>query len=114
MSPNADPRRRCLRIGEWPDSDRLLWEQTMAAAPASFTQQGIAADLAPPTIRKARAGYGRWLGFLQQRGWLMPSETAGDRATHDRAAAYLDELKLLGNRDYTTVGRFHELETALR
>src|SRR4051812_43487731 len=114
MSPNADPRRRCLRIGEWPDSDRLLWEQAMSATAASFTRQGIAADLAPPTIRKAQAGYGRWLGFLQRRGWLVPIETAGERATHDRAATYLDELKSLGNRDYTIVGRFLELETALR
>jgi site-specific recombinase XerC len=113
--PMTDPRRRVLSLPEWPDADRRAWQAAIAPADVpSFTQRSAAAGLAAATLRKTMGGYGRWLGFLDRQGWLEPQMPAIDRVTPERVAAYFDELRAVGNADHTIIGRFQELEVALR
>ncbi|WP_052215190.1 tyrosine-type recombinase/integrase [Belnapia sp. F-4-1] len=86
----------------------------MASRRGRFSARGLAARLAPASLEKAQEGYGRWLGFLHYHGWLDPEAGPLGRLNEDRAAAYFDELVVLGNGDYTVVGRFQELQMALR
>src|SRR4051812_35039369 len=86
------------------------WRRHRAASPS---RRSLLISSCRPFARH-RPGMAGGSGFCSNVHWLVPTETAVDRATDDRAAAYLDELKSLGNRDYTIVGRFLELETALR
>ncbi|MBL6081802.1 tyrosine-type recombinase/integrase [Belnapia sp. T18] len=79
-----------------------------------FSVRGPAARFAPQAIGKALAGYSRWLGFNRYHGWLDPALGVMNRVTETRVAAYFDELQTLGNRDYTILGRFQELQMALR
>lgn len=114
MPRTVDPRRRCLPLAEWPAADRAAWEAAMRAARGRFSARGPAAGLAPKTIEKAQEGYGRWLGFLRHEDDLDPDVGPLARLSEARAAAFLDALRALGNRDYTIVGRFLELQSALR
>ena len=114
MARIIDPRRRCFDLVDWPEPDRRLWEAAIAARRGRFSKRGLAARLAPASLEKTMEGYGRWLGFLHYYGWLDPEVGPLARLDEDRAAAYLDELVALGNRDYTIIGRFQELQTAIR
>lgn len=114
MTRIIDPRRRCLDLVDWPGPDRRLWEVAMGSRRGRFSTRGLAARLAPASIEKAMEGYGRWLGFLHYHGWLDPDDGPLERLDEDRAAVYFDELVALGNGDYTIVGRFQELQMALR
>lgn len=109
-----DARRRCLDVEDWPEPDRRLWKTAKASRRGRFAARGLASRLAPATLEKTEEGYGRLLGFLDHRGWLDREVGPLDRLNEDRAAAYFDELVALGNRYYTIVGRFQELQTALR
>ena len=109
-----DPRRRCLALRDWPEPDRLAWEAAMRGRRGRFSARGLAARLAPASIAKAFEGYGRWLGFLRYHGWLDPVVGLLERVTEEWAATYFDDLVALGNSDYAIVGRFQELQMALR
>jgi site-specific recombinase XerD len=74
---------------------------------------GPAAEWAPRSAAKYAAGYGRWLSFLDGRGWLDPDVSPGQRVTRERVAAYLEELQGR-NGTYTVVCRLEELAAALR
>ena len=113
MLHRMDPQRRSLPVPEWPAADLAAWERAIAAAQGRFSARGPAARLSAASIKKAGKGYGRWLGFLLQRGWLDPAAGPADRPSEARAAAYFDELRALGNRGATIVGRFTELRMAL-
>ncbi|MBL6082413.1 tyrosine-type recombinase/integrase [Belnapia sp. T18] len=114
MARIIDPRRRCLDLIDWPEPDRRLWQAAMGSRRGRFSARGLAARLAPASLEKALEGYGRWLGFLDYLGWLDREVGPLERLNEDRAAAYFDELVALGNGDYTIVGRFQELQMALR
>jgi hypothetical protein len=74
---------------------------------------GPATEWAPRSAAKYAAGYGRWLCFLDGRGWLDPDALPGARVTRERVAAYVEELQGR-NGTYTVVCRLEELAAALR
>jgi len=113
MPRKVDPRRRCLPLAEWPAADREAWEAAMRAARGRFSGRGRAGRLSAEALEKTREGYGRWLGFLDHRGWLDRDAAPGDRPSEARVASYFDGLRALGNRDHTITGRFQELRDAL-
>ncbi|MBB5696511.1 site-specific integrase [Muricoccus pecuniae] len=109
-----DPRRRCLKLEEWPASHRAAWEVAMARKGRRFSTRGSAAHLADKSIEKTGDGYGRWLGFLSWHGLLREEVGPAELVTPELADRYFDELIALGNADYTVVGRFDELAGAMR
>jgi len=108
------PERRCIRFINWPEQDRLAFEAALQAARGRFSRRGYAATLRPASIRKARDGYGRWLGFLTFTNDLDPVCNPAARLTDQRLDSYLAFLMGLGNADATTLGRFTELRMAMR
>ena len=114
MPRHTDPRRRCLPIAEWPERDRLAWMEAMSRSAGTFSGRGYAATLGPKSLEKISDGYGRWLGHLAFLGELDPLACPGARPTMARLDRYFATLQELGNRDHTIIGRFQELQGALR
>ena len=109
---SPDPRRRCVKIDAWPDLDRALWAEGLAR-PSSIDHTNVCEQFRAASIRKARDGYGRWLGFLRFNGELDEAEHPAARVTVPRIQAYFGQMRELGNADYTLVGRLHELTIGL-
>ncbi len=110
--PKTDPRRRCMRLAEWPPADREAWtEATRLGDP--FDGCGLAAHWREGTKRKVVSAYGRWLTFLQLRkvlDWRAPPTA---RISVDLLRSYVDELgKQVSS--VTLAGRVTDLQEALR
>lgn len=91
-NPRKDPSRRCLKVHEWPQADRAAWEEAGRQVDLLNGDAGPASRWSPDTAHKNRKGYGRWIRFLQTKGWLDPDTLPVSRITPDRVAAYLEEL----------------------
>ena len=107
-----DPKRRCLKVNEWPPADRALW-QRMHTAGDPFQETGAAAHWRKETRHKNRKGYGRWLTFLTNHGVFFSDETPGDRVTSENAEAYLEELVMQDVSGYTRCNRLFELYSVI-
>lgn len=102
-------------IERWPEGDRSAWHRNcLPNDPYDDDGQHYGATLAPTSLSKTAEGYGRWLCFLDSRGWLDPSLPPFERVTRRHRHAYFNKMKRAGNADYTIIGRFQELEMALK
>lgn len=109
------PARLVTRFNEWPERDRAAWLLDCSPShPYDDDGPHFAVTLRPSTLGKMKKGYGRWLRFLEARGWLDPDLPALERVTRLRLGAYLRELKRAGNANSTIVGRVQELEMTLK
>jgi hypothetical protein len=111
--PTSPVTHRVLRIPEWPEIDRELWEAGLAPRD-QFDGPAYAARLRPTTIRNAACGHGRWLGVLAASGTLDPAVPPAARVTPARVRAYLAALQAAGNTNNSIVTRFFDLQAALR
>jgi integrase len=103
-----DPNRRCLKVAEWPKSDRRAWDAALASGHPLVEVPSSAAAWRPATMHKNRRGYGRWLGFLTQIGVDLTKPVA-DRVTPDRVRTYVDQLTRQSCSSYTIRNRIGEL-----
>lgn len=110
----VDPRRRCLKLAEWPESDRHLWVAGTTRGPRSYKGASYASHLSQKSIDKAHDGYGRYLGFLAWRGELDHDAHPAERVTRERVEAFVALMRALRNADYTIIGRIDELLSAMR
>jgi hypothetical protein len=94
FSEDYPPERRRIRFSDWPERDRLAYEQARRLGDA-FDLPGPAALWADETCRGRRAGYGRYLNFLHRNELLLAAEGPADRVTPDRITLYLAEMKQL-------------------
>jgi hypothetical protein len=108
----ADTARQCRPLEAWPPGDRSAWVAALAPR-GPLDDAGPAADWAPRSAAKYATGYGRWLSFLDSRGWLDPDALPGARVSRERVAAYVAALKDR-NGTYPVVCRLEELAAALR
>ena len=112
LDPKKDPRRRCMRLAEWPPGDRDAWTKaTQLGEP--FDTCSLAAYWREDTKRKVVSAYGRWLTFLQLRGALDRDATPGTRISNDLLRSYVGELRELVS-SVTLAGRITDLQEALR
>ena len=88
LPPRNDPARRCLKLRDWPEPDRLAWEAAIA-----HCESGLASHWRPNTRKGVLDAYGRWLTFLERNGWIEPNASPGQRLTPDRLVAYVAELQ---------------------
>ena len=87
-----DPTRRCKRVEEWPELDQAAW--TAALQPSDDPDQSkVAEHWSDGTRHCVVSGYGRWLTWLEQHGWLDPQQSPAERVTAERVAAYTAELR---------------------
>ena len=105
---------RCLPLDEWPALDRAAWELGCTPGDPFDDDPRHGAELRPASREKIRKGYGRWLHFLAEQGWLDPTAPPLARVTELRLWAYFQALRAAGNAPFTIIGRFAELRMALR
>jgi hypothetical protein len=101
-----------LPFAAWPEQDRLVWEAGTRRA-GLFEERNAGADWSPHSRNKTAKGYGRWLGWLTQKGLFDPSLAPGARVTKPLVADYVSALSL-HCAPHTIVCRLQELYDALR
>src|SRR5450759_467375 len=88
---SADAPPRSLPIHEWPDADRLAWED--ACRPGSRLKPGGTACYLAQVSRNDFANrYGAFLGFLQRSGRLERHANAAAQVTLPNVDAYIANL----------------------
>ncbi len=74
----------------WPPLDRKMW--IAAKQPGDpFEKPGVASEWSPVTQRLTEEGYGRYLGWLKERGELDPQAQPIDRIDEARVAAFVED-----------------------
>lgn len=116
--PNArddDNRARQLarRVASWPAIDQGLWNASCCPGDP-LDDPGHGASLRLASQHKIAKGYTYWLAFLRETGLLDEAVPPEARISHARSAAWFRALKARGNRPFTIVGRFSELNLALK
>ncbi len=112
IASNFHPARRCLRPEQWPLADREAW--AAAFKPGNLLDPpGPGAHLSPARIRNLELGYGRWLTWCEDEGYLQPGSTPAERLTKDRLKAYVAHLEEL-NSSKTVMIRIQQLGAAIR
>jgi integrase/recombinase XerD len=100
--------RRCKPVAQWPQRDRLCWEA--ALQPGDWLEPGGGrAQHSRYSNRAMEKGYGRWLAWLDGKGWLDNRVAPGDRITPDRVRTYVADLEA-ENASGTVVARLIELK----
>ena len=74
LHPHEDPKRRCLKVHEWPEADRLAWELAFEPGDVLDDTVGPGVHWSEQTREKYRKGYGRWLTFLILNGGIDPDQ----------------------------------------
>jgi integrase/recombinase XerD len=99
--------RCCRPIDQWPQHDRQRWQA--ALQPGDLLEQGgCRAEHSGYSNRAIEKGYGRWLTWLDSRGFLDDRAPA-DRITPERVAAYVEHLES-ENASGTVIARLIELK----
>jgi site-specific recombinase XerD len=104
-------RRLCLPIEQWPEADRVGWRKAIQDA-GPFGRNSTASAWAEATRAGTVFGYGRWLGWASEKGFVMNGPPA-DRVTPSRVQAYIADLRRI-NGDFTVLRRVQSLYDAIR
>ena len=107
------PQRRCLPLADWPPADRQGWQAAVAPGDLLLLDDGPGAGLAPRTLLRHRASYGRWLSWLRAQGRLDPASMPGERATRENIRGYVAALQAV-NASGTVLVRLQSLAVVLR
>lgn len=107
------PQRRCLPVADWPPADRQGWQAAIAPGDLLLLDDGPGAGLAPRTLLRHRASYGRWLSWLRAQGHLDPASMPGERATRESIRGYVAALQAV-NASGTVLVRLQSLAVVLR
>lgn len=102
-----------LKESEWPEIDRQLFIKGCTQE-TPFDGAAHGATLRHASITKLKKGYGIWLNFIADNGWLIKSEHPAERVTRERLKAYFDAMRALGLRPYTVLGRFIDLRMMMK
>ena len=112
MFPFQDPSRRCLKLDEWPEADRMAWMRATREDHV-LDDPGPACHWSPATRHKNRRGYGRWLTFLLDQNLVILGQHPADRVTKEAVRGYLALLEDQGLAPYTVAARIDELRTVV-
>ena len=83
--------RRGLKLNEWPEADRLVWEA--ACRPSSLLKKGgSASHLNSVSKADIARRYGLFLGFLKLNGLLDPDAPPAGQVTPTNVQAYMADL----------------------
>jgi integrase/recombinase XerD len=103
------PERACMKLRDWPETDRRLWQDALAPTDPFEPTGGTRAGHSRQSNFKTEVGYGRWLTWLATTGQLDAERAPPERITRDRVKAYVEHLQGLGNGSQTILSRLQEL-----
>ena len=103
------PTRACLKLDDWPATDRELWLAAITPSDPFAESGGTRARHRLRSNKKVVQNYGRWLTFLAGQGLLDRHVQPADRITLETVKAYVVEMETLQNRKYTILGRLQDL-----
>lgn len=104
-------KRLIMPLEHWPVRDRALWHAAQEQ-PDFLDEIRPAAQWRPQTLITNAASYGRWLGFLRDRGALIEELSPSERCTREHVAGFLAELRAR-NRPATVLHRVVGLQRSL-
>lgn len=108
---HIDPESAVMRIEDWPEEDRTLWQKSLVRDDP-FSEDGARAELREISNKKVANGYGRYLTFLQQHDPLAMQGPTEHRITAERVKAFIENMIALGNGKQTILTRLQELHSA--
>lgn len=108
LHPFEDPLRRCLKLEEWPEADRLAWDAALAPGDLLDGTMGAGHHWCSATREKYRKGYGRWLTFLITSGRYQGEAALAERITPAEVSIYIEKLTTTV-APWTVWGRLAEL-----
>jgi integrase/recombinase XerD len=85
----GDPRRRHMARADWPEPDRLLWEELLRPAPTPFDTAGRGAHWSPMGMTLREQSYGHWLSWLAHEHPTSLGEPPIERFSSDRLTAFV-------------------------
>jgi integrase len=89
MSGNLRVAFSSLKVHDWPQRDRTLWQNARTKG-GFLDDAGLAADWRPSTIVTAEYHYGTFLWWLRERGSLDANATPEARATPKTIRAFIE------------------------
>ena len=108
---NGKKERRTLYIDEWPEADRLAWQD--ACRPSyRLKKGGSASHLAAPSLDSVASRYGLFLGFLKHIGRLNMDAPATGHVTPENVQAYIANWTDHKVRSVTALNCIHMLRRA--
>jgi integrase len=108
IAKSRSDERRCRPVDQWPSRDRQRWQAALQAGDL-LEQGGCRAQHSSYSNRAMARGYGRWLAWLDSRGWLDDRVAPADRITPDRVKVYAADLED-ENASGTVIARLIELK----
>jgi len=93
MHPSQDPKRRRLKLKDWPEGDRAAWEAALVPGDLLDGTMGPAHHWCEATRDLRRKAYGRWLTPRIAAGGFDPVVAPASRITRDAVSAYILELQ---------------------
>jgi len=112
LDPKKDPERRCLKVEQWPDADRVAWA-TVIKPGNLLDDAGLGGHWSRHTSHTIARCYGGWLTWLDRNGILDRRAGPADRVTPERIVRYIDDLRLR-NAPLTVLSRIRELCNAIQ
>ena len=105
---HIEPDRKVLKISEWPDRDRDLWESALQQEDP-FAVSGRRVELRPISNEKVAKGHGRFLNFVKRHYPTLFNMEPQDRLSEGLVGKYIEHLRSLKNSDQTIMDRLQEL-----
>lgn len=102
-----------LKLSQWPDRDRMLWQSAQAQAGPFDDDAGIAASWSPSTISSCEKANGVWLAWLATTGGLDSNQHPIDRMTRERITAFYEAYRV-GRAELTVAGTLRGIAYVLR
>jgi site-specific recombinase XerD len=103
------PERACMKLADWPEMDRRLWQEALTPADPFEPTGGTRARHSRQSNVKTEKGYGRWLTWLMTNGVLDSAQAPHARITPAHVKAYVGHLEVLGNGGQSILSRLQEL-----
>jgi integrase/recombinase XerD len=101
------PRRAIMRVADWPEADRSIWEAAINEADPFADNGGERAIMRVLSNKRLCSSYGRWLTFLHHEGELR--RPPASRIRKDLVMRYIYELQSFGNMSSTIHLRLTDL-----
>ncbi|MBT3071668.1 hypothetical protein KKP04_12420 [Rhodomicrobium sp. Az07] len=90
MSGNFSGSFSSLKVHDWPERDRKLWQDARTQG-GFLDDSGLAADWRPSTVVTTEYRYGTFLWWLRERGSLDANATPEARATIETIRAFIGD-----------------------